>query len=102
MTRNDLASTGFSTPDSCGVTIAGSALHGRDLGIRLWFIAPSRPVCPEGCPKARIVVGACEQCVYGVGPARAQSGRCKGRGQIRSGLGCQRLLSANWVGQCAA
>ena len=53
--------------------------------------AESARVPPEGCPKARIVVGACAQWVYWVGPARVQSGRCKGRGQIRSALGRQRL-----------
>ena len=53
MTRNDLILHRLSTPDSCGVTIAGSALHGRDLGIRLWFMAPSRPVCPRKVAQRR-------------------------------------------------
>ena len=91
MTRNDLASTGFSTPDSCGVTIAGSALHGRDLGIRQWFHGVELARVPlEGCAKARIVVGARAVRVRGwAGPG--QSGRRKERGQIHSSLGCQGL-----------
>ena len=81
----------LSTPDSCGVTIAGSALHGRDLGIRLWFMAPSRPVCPGRLPKGADRGRRLRAVRTGLGRPGVQSGRCRGRGQIRSALGCQRL-----------
>lgn len=80
-----------STPNSCGVTIAGSTARSRPRHTTVVHGAESARVPPGGCPKARIVVGAFAQCVYGVGPARVQSGRCIGRGQIRSALGRQRL-----------
>ena len=53
MTGNDLILHQPSTPDSCGVRIAGAALHGRDLDKRLWFMVPSWPVCPRKVTQRR-------------------------------------------------
>ena len=53
MTGNDLILHQPSTPDSCGVRIVGSALYGRDLDKRLWFMVPSRPVCPRKVTQRR-------------------------------------------------
>jgi hypothetical protein len=76
---------------SCGVTIAGSALRGRDLGIRQWFMAPSRAVCPRKVTQRRGSWSAPSRsaCTGWVGPGAVRP--LQGRGQVRSALGCQRL-----------
>jgi hypothetical protein len=92
----------LSTPASCGMTIASSALHGRDPGKRLRFMAPGRPVRPRTTARRRGSWSA---------PAR---GACPGLGRpgcipaaAKDAARSVQLPAANgyeahWVGQCAA
>ena len=91
----------LSTPDSCSVTIAGSAPHGRDLGPGLWFMAPSRPVCPRTVAQRRGSWSApARSACTGLGlpgavrPLQARSNR--------SSPGCRTAMNRTLVSQCAA
>ena len=87
MTGNDLILRRPSTPDSCGVRIAGSVLRGRDLGMSLWFMTPGRPGCPQKVAQegGSWSAPACSACTglgwlalgYADGPTRVQVGRCR-------------------------
>ena len=92
----------LSTPDSCGVTITGSALHGRDLGIRLWFMAPSRPVCPRKAARRRGSWSAhARSACTGLGRPGCSPAAAKDAAKSVQ-LSAANGYEAHWVGQCAA